>query len=70
MKQVNIHEAKTHFSALIGDVQEGEEIVIATQVENMAIVTADVEQRLYFALCGAMICASMSGTPGMRSRCG
>ena len=27
--QVNMHEAKTHFSKLIGKVQEGEEIVIA-----------------------------------------
>jgi antitoxin (DNA-binding transcriptional repressor) of toxin-antitoxin stability system len=29
MKTVNIHEAKTHFSALIADVADGEEIVIA-----------------------------------------
>lgn len=29
MKSVNIHEAKTHFSALIADVQSGAEIVIA-----------------------------------------
>ncbi|HEY1656607.1 MAG TPA: type II toxin-antitoxin system prevent-host-death family antitoxin [Candidatus Tumulicola sp.] len=29
MKSRNIHEAKTHFSALIADVQGGDEIVIA-----------------------------------------
>ena len=29
MKHANIHEAKTHFSALIADVQAGEEIIIA-----------------------------------------
>ena len=29
MKRSNIHDAKTHFSALIADVQAGEEIVIA-----------------------------------------
>ncbi len=29
MKTVKIHEAKTHFSALIAQVQGGEEIVIA-----------------------------------------
>lgn len=29
MRTVKIHEAKTHFSALISDVQSGEEIIIA-----------------------------------------
>jgi prevent-host-death family protein len=29
VKHSNIHQAKTHFSALIADVQAGEEIVIA-----------------------------------------
>lgn len=29
MKQVNVHEAKTHFSRLLERVQAGEEIVIA-----------------------------------------
>lgn len=29
MKHRNIHEAKTHFSALLAEVQGGEEIVIA-----------------------------------------
>lgn len=29
LKQVNIHEAKTHFSKLLARVQAGEEIIIA-----------------------------------------
>lgn len=29
MKQVNIHEAKTHFSKLAAEVEAGEEIVVA-----------------------------------------
>jgi prevent-host-death family protein len=29
VKSVNVHEAKTHFSALLAKVQAGEEIVIA-----------------------------------------
>ncbi len=29
MKQVNIHQAKTHLSRLIQDVQNGEEVIIA-----------------------------------------
>ncbi|HLY02502.1 MAG TPA: type II toxin-antitoxin system Phd/YefM family antitoxin [Candidatus Cybelea sp.] len=29
MKSVNIHEAKTHFSALLARVEAGEEVVIA-----------------------------------------
>lgn len=29
MKSVNVHEAKTHFSALLAKVEAGEEIVIA-----------------------------------------
>jgi prevent-host-death family protein len=30
MKQANIHEAKTHFSRLVGLAAEGEEIVICS----------------------------------------
>lgn len=29
MRQINIHEAKTHLSQLVGDVARGDEIVIA-----------------------------------------
>lgn len=36
MKQVNIHEAKTHFSALISEAQNGEEIVIARAGQPVA----------------------------------
>ena len=36
MRTVRIHEAKTHFSALIHDVQAGEEILIARGDELVA----------------------------------
>jgi len=36
MRTVKIHEAKTHFSALIHDVQAGEEIVISRGDEPVA----------------------------------
>lgn len=29
MRQVNVHEAKTHLSRLLGEVEDGEEVVIA-----------------------------------------
>jgi len=39
MKTVNVHEAKTHFSALIASVQDGEEIVIAKAGKPVAKLT-------------------------------
>ena len=36
MRTVKIHEAKTHFSALIHDVQAGEEIIISRGDEPVA----------------------------------
>lgn len=36
MRTVKIHEAKTHFSALIHDVQTGEEIIISRGDEPVA----------------------------------
>lgn len=36
MRQVNIHEAKTHFSELIAAVERGEEIVIARRGKPVA----------------------------------
>ncbi len=36
MRQVNIHEAKTHLSRLLADVEKGEEIVIARYGEPVA----------------------------------
>lgn len=36
MKQVNIHEAKTHLSRLVQDVLSGEEVVIAR--DNVPVV--------------------------------
>ncbi len=40
MRQVNIHEAKTHFSELIAAVERGEEIVIARRGKPVAKVSA------------------------------
>ncbi len=39
MRQVNIHEAKTHFSELIAAVERGEEIVIARRGKPVAKVS-------------------------------
>lgn len=39
MRTVKIHEAKTHFSALIADVQGGEEIIIARGDKPVAKLT-------------------------------
>jgi prevent-host-death family protein len=36
MKTVNIHEAKTHLSALVAEVAAGEEIIIAKSGKPMA----------------------------------
>ena len=35
MKQVNVHEAKTHLSRLIEDALEGEEVIIARDGEPL-----------------------------------
>lgn len=40
MRQVNIHEAKTHFSELIAAVERGEEIVIARRGKPVARMSA------------------------------
>lgn len=47
MRQVNIHEAKTHFSELIAAVERGEEMVIARRgkpVARLAPPTAAVSE--------------------------
>jgi prevent-host-death family protein len=45
MKQVNVHEAKTHLSRLLQAVEEGEEIVIARDGEPVAKLVPHVEER-------------------------
>lgn len=40
MRQVNMHEAKTHFSKLIAAVEKGEEILIARDGKPVARVVA------------------------------
>ena len=39
MTIINIHEAKTHFSKLINDVQNGKEVIIAKAGKPVARVT-------------------------------
>ena len=41
MRQVNVHEAKTHLSRLLGDVEDGEEIVIARAGKPVARLVPD-----------------------------
>lgn len=43
MRQVNIHEAKTHFSKLIKEVQNGDDIIIAKGNKPIARLTS-IEQ--------------------------
>jgi prevent-host-death family protein len=45
VKQVNVHEAKTHLSRLLQDVAEGEEVVIARNGTPVAKLVPHVEQR-------------------------
>lgn len=46
MRQINIHEAKTHLSRLVEDVAHGEKIVIAKAGKPMArLVRLDVAQQ-------------------------
>lgn len=39
MKTVNVHDAKTHLSALLGEVERGEEVVIARNGRPVARLT-------------------------------
>lgn len=45
MKKVNIHDAKTHLSALISHVQDGEEIVIAKAGKPVATLACAPKTR-------------------------
>lgn len=38
MQQVNIHDAKTHFSKLIASVEKGEQVIIARYGEPVAML--------------------------------
>lgn len=40
VRQVNIHEAKTHFSELIAAVERGEEVAIARRGKVVAVLAA------------------------------
>lgn len=41
MRQVNVHEAKTHLSRLLAEVEDGEEIVIARAGKPVARLVRD-----------------------------
>lgn len=45
MRQVNIHEAKTHLSRLIEEVEDGHEVVIARAGKPVARLIPNHEQR-------------------------
>ncbi len=45
MRQVNVHEAKTHLSRLLGEVEGGEEIVIARAGKPVARLVPDQPAR-------------------------
>lgn len=45
MRQVNVHEAKTHLSRLLADVEGGEEVVIARAGKPVARLVADHRPR-------------------------
>ena len=40
MRTVNVHDAKTHLSALLNDVEAGEQIVIAKAGKPVAITSS------------------------------
>jgi len=45
MKQVNIHEAKTHLSALLQLVEQGKEVIIARKGKPIAKLTEFKEKK-------------------------
>ena len=52
MRQVNVHEAKTHLSKLLEQVEHGEEIVIARNGKPIARLVPHVPSRNYRAIVG------------------
>jgi prevent-host-death family protein len=54
MKQVNIHQCKTHLSQLIADVENGEEVVIARAGKPVARIVKERPERKVLRKAGAM----------------
>ncbi len=54
MRSVNVHEAKTHFSKLLEQVQQGEEIVIAKAGHPIAKLTPYTSVKRIIAPPGSM----------------
>ena len=65
MRQVNIHEAKTHLSALVDAAAAGEDIVLARAGKPIALLCAlrDVEPRRFGALKGRIRIAADFDAP-------
>ncbi|MBI4309271.1 MAG: type II toxin-antitoxin system Phd/YefM family antitoxin [Candidatus Omnitrophica bacterium] len=59
-KQINIHEAKTHFSQLLAEVQNGMEIIIAKAGTPVARLTAIAKARTTRKAGSAKTLVSMS----------
>jgi prevent-host-death family protein len=53
MRQVNVHEAKTHLSKLLECVEQGEEIVIARNGKPVARLVPHEPRRNYKSIVGA-----------------
>ena len=54
MKQVNIHEAKTHLSQLIAEVERGEEVVIARAGQPVVRLVKEQPERKVLRRPGSM----------------
>jgi prevent-host-death family protein len=65
MRQVNIHEAKTHLSALVDAAAAGENIVLARAGKPVALLCAlrDVEPRRFGVLKGRIRIAADFDAP-------
>lgn len=49
VKIVNIHDAKTHFSKLLADIEQGEEVIIARSGTHVAKLVPYSSERPRFA---------------------
>ncbi len=59
MKVVTVHEAKTHLSRLLAEVEKGEEVVIARRNQPVARLVPAVEEGVnreaLFGACGGIL---------------
>lgn len=52
MRQVNVHEAKTHLSKLLDSVEHGEQVVIARNGKPVADLVPHAPKRNYWSIYG------------------